>query len=225
MPTLPSSILSIPLGEVILLSGLNNILPDFGMWARFAIMLAAMASLCICALAEDGIEEEDSAESWRERGHELFLEGRMDEALQAYEESLRIDPGNATAWLDKAIIHEILARQAHLKAVALFDEILAEDPEDARALWGRGVAQYGLEQPEEARGSWIKALDIYNETLRSNPEDGEAWFEKAETLISLGWNEEAIDAYERAIELNSTRADAAERTVANLLMQTGGLEG
>jgi tetratricopeptide (TPR) repeat protein len=193
------------------------------MWARFAIMLAAMASLCICALAEDGIEEEDSAESWRERGHDLFLSWSMEEALLAYEESLRIDPENAAAWLDKAIIHEILARQAHLKAVALFDEILAENPKDARGWWGRGVAQYGLEQPEEARGSWERALEIYNETLRSDPEDGEAWFEKAEILISLGRNGEAIDAYERAIELNSTRADAAERTIANLLMQTGGL--
>jgi len=203
------------------LSGLNNVLPDFGIWARFAIVLAAMASLCICALAEDGIEEENSAESWRERGHELFLEGRMDEALQAYEESLRIDPGNSTAWLDKAIIHEILARQAHLRAVALFDEILAGNPEDARAWWGRGVAQYGLERPEEARGSWERALEIYNDTLESDPEDGKAWFEKAEVLISLGRNEEAIEAYERAIEKNSTSADAAARTVANLLMENG----
>lgn len=223
MPTRPSSILSIPLGEVILLSGLNNILPDFSMWARLAIMLAAMASLCICALAEDGIEEEDSAESWRERGHDLFLSWSMEEALQAYEESLRIDPGNATAWLDKAIIHEILARQAHLKAVALFDEILAEDPEDARVWWGRGVALRGLERPGEAEESWQRALEIYNETLKLDPEDAEAWFDKAEILTSLGRDDEAIGTYDRAIEQNSTRPAEAAMTKGNLLMQDGTL--
>ncbi|MDD3566462.1 MAG: tetratricopeptide repeat protein, partial [Methanothrix sp.] len=204
-------------------SELRNRCPTVGFWAISALLLAALAASWATASAEE-TSVANSSESWRERGHDLFLSWRMEEALQAYEESLTIDPRNATAWLDKAIIHEILARQAHLEAVALFDEILAENPEDARAWWGRGVAEYGLERPEEARGSWERALEIYNESLISDPEDGEAWFEKAELLISLGRGEEAIDAYERAIEKNSTRADAAARTVANLLMEMGLLD-
>ncbi len=179
-------------------------------------------ALCICALAEEDVED-DSKDSWREKGHGLFSNGSMEEALQAYDEVLKIDPENATFWLDKSLIHDILARQSRLKAVALFDEDLAENPEDARAWWGRGVAQYGLEQPEEARGSWEKALEIYNETLKFVPEDAEAWFDKAEILTSLGRNEEAIEAYDRAIELNSTRSAEAAMTKDNLLTRMGPL--
>ncbi len=195
-----------------------------GVGFRLAIVLAALASLCICALAKEDIAEENSADSWYQKGYQLVSNGYYEEGLQAYNKSLEIDSGNATAWLDKALIHMILAKQARLKALDLFDENLEENPQDARAWWSRGVALYGLERPEEAKESWEKALEIYNETLKLDPEDAEAWFDKAEILISLGRNEEAIEAYDRAIELNSTRSAEAAMTKGNLLMEMGRYE-
>jgi len=194
--------------------GVGKIELDLMASARIAAVIAALVALCICALAEED-EEEDSKDSWREKGHELFLNGSMEEALQARDEALKIDPENATFWLDKSLIHDILARQSRLKAVALFDEDLDENPEDARAWWGRGVALFGLERPEEAEESWKRALEIYNDTLESDPEDAEAWFEKGEVLISLGRDGEAIEAYDRAIEQNSTRSAEAAMAKAN----------
>jgi len=199
----------------------SEISPNFGTWAKFALILVSLAALCICALAEDDIEDENSADSWYQKGYQLVADGYMEEALQAYDKSLEIDPGNATVWLDKALIHMILAKQARLKALDLFDENLEKNPQDGRAWWGRGVALYGLERPEEARESWERALEIYNETLGSNPEDAETWFDKAEILISLGRNEEAIEAYDQAIELNSTRSVEAAMTKDNLLTRIG----
>lgn len=199
---------------------MNELLPNFEQWAKFALILVSLAALCICALGE-GDEEESSAESWPQKGHELFSDGYIEEVLQTYDEALKTDPENATAWLDKALIYEILAKQARLKALDLFDENLEESPEDARAWWGKGVALYGLERPEEARVAWERALEIYNGILESDPEDAEAWFDKAEILISLGRNEEVIEAYDRAIELNSTRSAEAAMTKENLLMRMG----
>ncbi len=200
--------------------GVGKIELDLMASARIAAVIAALVALCICALAEGDVED-DSADSWREKGHGLFSNGSMEEALQAYDEALKIDPENATFWLDKSLIHDILARRSRLKAVALFDEDLAENPEDARSWWGRGVALFGLERPEEAEESWERALEIYDETLESDPEDAEAWFEKAEVLISLGRNGEAIEAYDRAIEQNSTRSAEAAMAKANLLVEMG----
>ena len=202
---------------------LRNSSSTVGFWAVFALLLLALAASWATASADEG-SAENSSERWREMGHELFLEGRMEEALQAYDEALRIDPGNATFWLDRSTILDILAQQARLRALSIFDDDLAKSPGDARAWWGRGVAEYGLGRPQEARGSWERALEIYNETLESDPEDGEAWFEKAEILTSLGRGEEAIGAYERAIEKNSTRAGAAAFTEASLLIQRGRYE-
>ncbi len=201
------------------MSGVNEMTSNFGPWARLAVILVSLAALCICALAEDGTAEENSAEGWYQKGYQLLSNGYYEEALQAYDKSLEIDPENATAWLDKALIHMILAKQARLKALDIFDENLEENPKDARAWWGRGVALYGLERPEEARVSWERALEIYNDTLESDPEDAEAWFDMAEILISLGRDGEAIEAYDRAIELNSTRSVEAAMTKGNLLMQ------
>lgn len=201
------------------MSDVTEMTSNFGQWARLVVVLAALALLCISALAEDDTEDENSAESWYLKGYQLVSNGYYEEALQAYDKSLEIDPENATAWLDKALIYDILAKQARLKAIDLFDEDLEESPEDARAWWGRGVALYGLERPEEAREAWERALEIYNETLASNLEDAEAWFDKAEILISLGRNEEAIGAYDRAIELNSTRSAEAAVTKENLLVR------
>ncbi len=199
--------------------GVGKIPPDLMASVRLAAVIAALMALCIYALAEEDIEDENSAECWYQKGYQLVSNGYYEEALQAYDKSLEIDPENATAWLDKALIHMILAKQARLKALDIFDENLDEDPQDARAWWGRGVTLHGLERPEEARESWERALEIYNETLESDPEDAEAWFDKAEILISLDRDGEAIEAYDRAIELNSTRSAEAAMTKGNLLMQ------
>jgi tetratricopeptide (TPR) repeat protein len=194
---------------------------NFEQWARLAVVLAVLALLCISALAEDDTEDENSAESWYLKGYQLVSNGYYEEALQAYDKSLEIDPENATVWLDKSLIHTILGKQARLKSLDLFDKNLEENPQDGRTWWYRGAALYGLERSEEARESWKKALEIYNETLESDPEDAEAWFDKAEILISLGRNEEAIKAYDRAIELNSPWSVEAAMTKDNLLMRMG----
>lgn len=162
--------------------GVGKIPPDLMASVRLAAIIAALMALCISALAEEDIPDENSAECWYQKGYQLVLNGHMEEALQAYDKALKIDPENATFWVDKSLIHDILARQARLKVVALFDEDLEENPEDARVWWGRGVALRGLERPGEAEESWQRALEIYNETLKLDPEDAEAWFDKAEIL-------------------------------------------
>jgi len=215
---------TISMGKVVM--DLKKIRIDKGsrplrIWAILVFLLAAFATSWLAASADEEMADENSAASWLQKGHELFINGSMDEALRAYDNALAIDPGNATAWLDKALICDILARQANMKAVALFDEDLEESPTDPLAWWGRGVALNGLEMPVEAKESWEKALAIYNDTLKEDPEDAEAWFEKAEILISLGRNEEAMEAYDKAIEHNSTRAFDAAMIKANLLMQMG----
>jgi tetratricopeptide (TPR) repeat protein len=54
-----------------------------------------------------------------------------------------------------------------------------------------------------------KVIEIYDQTLEANPQDVESWWEKAAYLSALGRNEEALQAYDRIIELNSTKSSRA----------------
>lgn len=205
---------------------MNEMMPNFGPWARLAVILTALAALCICALAEDDIEDENSAESWYQKGFELWGDGSLEEALEAYDKSLAMDPENGDAWLDKALILDILgdtseSQEAYTKALDAFDEDLKEDPEDAQSWWGRGVALDSLGRQEESKEAREKAAFIFNQTLEENPDDAETWFDMAEVLVSLLRREEAIEAYGKVVELDSTKADSAAIAQGILLQELG----
>jgi len=76
-------------------------------------------------------------------------------------------------------------------------------------LQSRAAALSGLGKLDEYRKSTENIIEIYNQTLDANPKDIEAWWEKALYLSALGRNEEALQAYDRIIELNSTKSASA----------------
>ncbi|MDF0591121.1 tetratricopeptide repeat protein [Candidatus Methanocrinis natronophilus] len=43
----------------------------------------------------------EEAESWNNKGSALGSQGKYDEALQAFDEALHVDPENATAWYNR----------------------------------------------------------------------------------------------------------------------------
>jgi len=91
------------------------------MKARFAIALLTVAMLCACALAQ-----EDSAEDW-------FDMGRNEEAISAFDEGLKTDPQNASAWHHRGMAlagmgHGAEANQSIQKAMELIDQRLPGEP-------------------------------------------------------------------------------------------------
>jgi len=206
-------------------SELRNRYPTVGFWAISALLLAALAASWATASAEEK-SVANSSESWRERGDELWADGSLEEALEAYDKSLLIDPENGDVWLGKALILDILgntseSQEAYREAVDAFDEDLKVDPEDAQSWWGMGVALDSLGRREEATEAREKAAFIFNQTLEENPDDAETWFDMAEVLVGLLRREEAIEAYGKAIELNSTKADYAAISQGVLLQELG----
>lgn len=183
---------------MILLSGLNNILPDFGIWARFAIMLAAMASLCICALAEDGIEEDDSAESWFEKGEELSMNGSTEEALAAYEWAVELDPEMAEAWIGKGYAKSRLAfidkdPAGYNESLLSFERAIELNRSQAQAWNGKGTVLSMMERYEEA-------VEAYGASLEIDPLQPWVLVGKANALWKLGRHDESIAASDEAID-------------------------
>jgi tetratricopeptide (TPR) repeat protein len=206
---------------------------------KFGIVLMALAALCTSAAAE-----ENTAEDWYQKGQDLWANGSLSEALEAYDMSLSIDPENGDVWLDKALILDILgstseseeayrqafefdmgctneSQEAYRRALDAFDEDLKDDPEGAWSWWGRGVALDGLGMHEDATEAREKAVSIFNQTLKENPDDAETWFDLAEVLVSLLRREEALEAYGKVIELNSPKAASAAISQGILLQELG----
>lgn len=64
--------------------------------AGFAVVLMTLASLCFTALAQ-----ENTAESWYQKGQELEKMGSWQAAVDAYDQAVKLNPEYKEAWCAK----------------------------------------------------------------------------------------------------------------------------
>lgn len=142
--------------------------------------------------------------------------------IQDYDRALKLDPGNASAWLGKAQISQIMgnhteSQEYFQKALNATNETLEGNSQDAKAWQARGVALAGLARNEEAIRALEKSIAILDQRLQENPEDADAWWLKAVSYEALYMDYAAIQAYNKVIELNSTKTVGAWIRIADIL--------
>jgi len=192
----------------------GNRLPKFALKARFALVMIALAVLCVSALAQ-----ENTANYWITKGDDLALnKSNNQEALAAYEKAIQIDPENLGAWDRKALVLEVLSQQAYRKILNLSEMKLAKNPKDVRTWQAHAVALASLGMQEESNQSLKKALEIYDQEIKANPKNATAWFYKAELTAN---QTESLSAYEKVIELNGSMKVEALLTKSNILFNLG----
>jgi len=139
-------------------------------------------------------QSQRTAEDWFNEGFIQDLQGNYTEAIQAYDEAIKLKPDYAEAWNNKGFAFFKMGKyneslQAANRSLEL--EPIAEN-------WDtKGAALYGL-------GKYEEALECYNKAIELNSEIGEVWYHKAEALKALGRDAEAEAAYARVekMELN-----------------------
>lgn len=132
----------------------------------------------------------ETAEGARASAHVLRSQGRLEEALVAYDRALAYDPRSSLAWYGKGNL--LLDLQRHEEAIAAFDHALASDPMLALAWYGKAVAL-------EALGLAEDAMDACDHALGINPRLAPAWAGKGDILSRLERYEEAIASYDQAL--------------------------
>lgn len=141
-----------------------------------------------------------SAGSLMAMGDALVDQGKYEEAIGYYNQSVALDPKMAMAWCGKGIALNGLGRYA--EANDAFDKAIAISPSYSKAWYQKGNALYGLGRYEEAIAAYDKALEIY-------PEYGYlAYYGKANALSGLGRYSEAIPLYDKALSLEPGHAGA-----------------
>ncbi|KAJ4848829.1 Suppressor of RPS4-RLD 1 [Turnera subulata] len=97
----------------------------------------------------------------------------------------------------------------YASAIAIFDQVLREDPAYPEALIGRGTA-YAFQRELEA------AISDFTKAIQSNPSAGEAWKRRGQARAALGEAGEAIEDLTKALEFEPNSPDILhERGIVN----------
>jgi tetratricopeptide (TPR) repeat protein len=128
----------------------------------------------------------DDAWSWAQYGDALLNMHQMSEALTAYHQASDFGAG-VIAKNGRA---EVLKAQGQLPdALAAFDEVIREHPEDI-------VAKNGRAEVLKAQGQLPAALAAFDEVIRAHPEDVVAKTGRAEVLKAQGQLPAALAAFD-----------------------------
>lgn len=113
----------------------------------------------INAAKEEVRQHPEKAESWANLGNLYFDSGRHEEAIESYEKSLEIEPGNPNVLTDLGVMYRRNGNPK--KAVEAFERAAGINPKHETALFNKGIVLlHDLESPEAAIASWQKLLEI-----------------------------------------------------------------
>ena len=136
------------------------------------------------------------------KGISFMADERMEEAAQAFEEALQIDPGHVDSLL------KLGYARFHMDdlggAMDSYNKVLDIDVTNPDAWNLKGLVFYRQKNYEQALECVEKAID-------SNPTDGMAWYNKACYNSLLNHIPEAIEALKRSIEIDVKNARKAVR--------------
>src|SRR6266700_780091 len=154
-------------------------------------------SAFIAALHMSSVQK--SKEQWLDEGNQLYNHAHYQEALQAYERAIQLDPSFAEAHDARGDALFCLNRSQ--EALAAYERAIHLDAKYAHAYEGKGSLLYDLKHYHEA-------LEAYEQAIRLDPASASGYNGKGDTLYYLKRYHEALLAYEQAIQLDPKLAYA-----------------
>lgn len=172
----------------------------------------------------------------------LYKLGRNEEALEASEKAVEIDPNYAVAWVNNAAA--LLKLKRYDEALQASEKAIELDPNYAIAWNNKAAALHNLGRNDEALDAsekaieldanfanpWVNIADIlielkrYDESIQASekaigidPNYASPWNNKAVALLRLKRNNESLQASEKALEIDPGFALAWVNKAAALL--------
>ena len=133
------------------------------------------------------------------KGSNISKLGKYDDAIQAYDEAIRLDPKRAEGWNHKGIT--LYQQGKHEEAIKAFDEAIKLQPKSASIWNDKGLALLEL-------GKYDEAIQAYDEAIRLDLNFSWPWCNKGLALGLLGKYDDAIQALDKAIGLDPRLIDA-----------------
>ncbi|MFC1581128.1 tetratricopeptide repeat protein, partial [Thermodesulfobacteriota bacterium] len=137
-------------------------------------------------------------------GSDLLSQGKLADALSAFQEAVLLLPENLEAWLGLAKTYyaennPVEALQAAMKALNL----------DTRSQ-ELGALLLAIGQKLLSKGFWDQAITAFKAVLEIVPEKYEAYIGLAEAFLKSGEVQEAIETVKEALKIDPTSQEARE---------------
>ena len=143
-----------------------------------------------------------SRNKFYKKGISLMADEKMEDAVRAFEDALRIDPGHVDSLLKLGYTRFHMTDLAG--AMDAYNKVHEIDVTNADAWNLKGLIYYKQKNYE-------KALECVEKAIESNPTDGMSWYNKACYLSLLNHIPESIEALKRSIEIDVKNAKKAVR--------------
>ena len=177
-------------------------------------------------------------------GDALLKKGQTDEAINQYQEAIRLKPDSADAHYNLG--NALLKKDQTDEAISQYQEVIRLKPDDADAhnnlgdaLLKKGQTDEAINQYQEAirlkpdsadahynlgnalrkKGQIDEAINQYQEVIRLKPDDAEAHNNLGVALAIKGQTDEAIRQFQEAIRLKPDSADAQNNLARALRMK------
>ena len=104
-------------------------------------------------------ESPDDTASWIKLGHLYFDTNQVNEAINAYETALKLQPDNPDVITDLGVMYRRAGTPQ--KAIAKFDQAVAINPSHQIARFNKGVVlMHDLNDPEGAVAAWRELVQL-----------------------------------------------------------------
>ncbi len=149
--------------------------------------------ICTRAIESGELEPESLVRTLNSRGLVYDGQGQFDLAIADYGRAIRLSPGDAAAYLNRA--DSLLQKGDVEAAIADYDEAIRLAPRLAVAFNNRGNA-FAL------RGDPGRAIADYDQAIRLDPAYAEAYINRGAARCDAGDAEAALHDYDEALRLN-----------------------
>tara|TARA_B100000767_G_scaffold194021_1_gene181102 strand:- start:416 stop:1789 length:1374 start_codon:yes stop_codon:yes gene_type:complete len=147
-------------------------------------------------------------------GVALKEQGKLEEAIEAYNKAIALKPDYADAYNN---IGNALDDQGKLEqAVEAYNKAIVLKPDYADAYYNMGITL-------KKQGNLEEAIEAYNKALAIKPDYADAYYNMGITITDQGKLEEAIEAYNKAIAIKPDFADA-HKNLSYALLNSGRLK-
>ena len=147
-------------------------------------------------------------------GNAYYREGRLPEALEEFQTTVRLYPNSPEAYNDLAGTLVDMGRTAD--AIAPYQQALVVNPTYAEAHLNFALALFKLSRNREG-------LDHLQQALKLRPESASIHYSAGVDLAQIGRIQDAISQYEQAVSIDPLYADALDN-LGLLLLQAGGTQ-
>lgn len=170
---------------------------------------------------------------WVDEGDIHIYRQQYNEALEAYEKAISLNPINALAYVGQgqtlsALASKVdLSEEEYVKALKAFDMAINLDQTIADAYIGKGNALLKLlpiKWHVKITIDKSMILDAYNQAIRLNPMNEGAYIGKADTFEHFHEYEDALAAYEEVLKLMPDTSRAVYNQKADVLYKLGRYE-